>query len=140
MKQLRVVARITRRTKRLDPNAIEHLSCIQHDRIDDARQRSVGSGCNHYFDHRPKHGPEEEVLGIGEEFCDGISRAGRSARERSRVFHRLPHGVLRRGCNEVVLLRKIMLLRAARDARTSGHAAGAEAGVSILCQEIDRRR
>jgi hypothetical protein len=56
------------------------------------------------------------------------------------MFHGFPHRVLRRGRDEVVLFRKMVLLRATRDAGTAGNAAGAEAGVSILRQEIYRSR
>ena len=48
------------------------------------------------------------------------------------MLHRLPHGVSRRGRNEIVLLREIMLLRTARYTGPRGDAAGAETGISVL--------
>ena len=69
---LGVFARISCRIERIDPDAVEGITRVLDDRVENAREGPVRARGDHDFDHRPIHRPEEKMLGIPEEVLDRI--------------------------------------------------------------------
>src|SRR5215203_3571263 len=118
--------------KRFDPNAIECMACIQHDWMDDPGQFRVRTAGYHHLDHGSKYRTKEEMLGVGKKLGNRVSRSRGSKRQRLCMFHRFPHSMTCSGSNKIILLRKIVLLRATRYACLRCNTAGTEPCVAFL--------
>ncbi len=87
----------------------------------------------------PKCRPEEKMLGVHKELLNRIVRRRSVTRQLLGMRHRLAHRVACRRRDEVILFREIVFLGTARDAGTRCDAAGTEARVAVLDQDLEGR-